>query len=307
MSNPFLKLKAKREARGISLEEAARLTKIDLKYLEALEKGEFDKLPDPIYVKGYIRTYARELGIDAIPLLRYYREFEKQLPSPLEIVEEDDKKPSLSRSKTASVGTRRKKKKVSKLSQWMKLPQSLSKKQRIGIFVVAGILLVSISGLTFWLVSDDSPSAAESAQTESDEKNQTTDSQQTTTSSTAEERPIVSLLKSSESYKYGDYYGVKNVDEVQVTIKANGSTYIRVRGGGPTGEILMAGDLAQGETKTFSHGDWLSVRIDHPDQAELSVNGVKIVTSEQKEISLYQFKKDDGSGSQEKLESEGNE
>lgn len=296
MSNPFLKLKKRREARGISLEEAARLTNIDIKYLEALEKAEFDKLPDPMYVKGYIRTYARELGIDALPLLRYYREFEKQLPSPLEIVEEnqEDEKPSLSRTQTM----KRKKKSSLKHSQWMKWPKSLSKKQRIIAIAVAGVLLVTVTGTTYWLLSDDSTSSAESAQSETVDGGQTANSQQETASAVKEDRPSVTLIKSSESSKYGDYYGVQNIDQVQVKIKADETTYIRVRGGGPTGEILMAGDLAKGEEKTFTHDQWLSVRIDHPNRAELSINGVTIVTSEQKEIALYQFIKDDGNGLQ---------
>jgi len=294
MSNPFLKLREARETKGISIEEAAELTHIDPEYLEALEKGDFDKLPDPMYVRGFIRTYARQLGVDSLPLIRHYKEIEKEFQPP-QSGETDSQEQAFSRSRAATL-REREKRGAKKHLQWKKwVPTSLTKRQRVVILAAAaGVVLVS--GLAYWLLSDDS-SSAESAQPKTNaEAEKVSDSQNGTGSFAAEDRPVVTLLKSSESSKYGDYYGVQKVEQVKVTIKANESTYIRVRGGGPQGEVLADEQLAQGKTKTFTHDDWLSVRIDHPDLVELSVNGVKIETSELKEVSLFQFKKDDGSG-----------
>ena len=58
------KLRREREMRGITLEEIAEATKIGSRSLRALETEDFDKLPGGIFNKGFVRSYARYLGID---------------------------------------------------------------------------------------------------------------------------------------------------------------------------------------------------------------------------------------------------
>src|SRR4029077_3582041 len=56
-----------REARlrkGLDFPEAEHATKVRGRYLRALEDEEFDALPAPTYVKGFLRTYADYLGLD---------------------------------------------------------------------------------------------------------------------------------------------------------------------------------------------------------------------------------------------------
>ncbi len=50
--------------RGVTLEEIAEATKIGTRSLRALEKQEFDKLPGGIFNKGFVRAYAKFLGLD---------------------------------------------------------------------------------------------------------------------------------------------------------------------------------------------------------------------------------------------------
>ncbi|HEY5974267.1 MAG TPA: RodZ domain-containing protein [Geobacteraceae bacterium] len=64
-----------RESRGVSLDEAATVTRIGKNYLLALEEGEFDKLPNPAYVKGFLRVYAGFLGLSGdLVVARYERQ-----------------------------------------------------------------------------------------------------------------------------------------------------------------------------------------------------------------------------------------
>ena len=58
------RLKREREMRGVSLEEIAESTKIGKRNLLALETEEFDKLPGGIFNKGFVRAYAKYLGLD---------------------------------------------------------------------------------------------------------------------------------------------------------------------------------------------------------------------------------------------------
>lgn len=67
------RLRAARDSRGLSLLTAEEETKIRRKYLEALEAGRRDELPDEVYVKGYIRTYGNYLGLDGAALVGEYK------------------------------------------------------------------------------------------------------------------------------------------------------------------------------------------------------------------------------------------
>ncbi|MFN7939995.1 MAG: DUF4115 domain-containing protein [Thermoanaerobaculia bacterium] len=57
-------LRRQREARSISLREIADSTKISVRYLEALEQDRFDVLPAQVFVRGFLREYARFVGLD---------------------------------------------------------------------------------------------------------------------------------------------------------------------------------------------------------------------------------------------------
>ena len=58
-----------RTTRGLSLDEIARSTNITMRYLQAIERGEFEKLPGGIYTRSYIRQYAQAAGADEAMLL----------------------------------------------------------------------------------------------------------------------------------------------------------------------------------------------------------------------------------------------
>jgi cytoskeletal protein RodZ len=62
-----------RRNRGISLEQIAESTKINIRSLKAIECGDFKKLPGGIYNTSYIRQYAKAIDFDESELLAFYR------------------------------------------------------------------------------------------------------------------------------------------------------------------------------------------------------------------------------------------
>jgi cytoskeleton protein RodZ len=66
-------LEGARARRGLDIETVAERTKIRAKYLRALETEDWDVLPSTAYAKGFLRTYARLLGLDADALVDEYR------------------------------------------------------------------------------------------------------------------------------------------------------------------------------------------------------------------------------------------
>lgn len=69
---PGAVLRGAREAAGLSREEVARSLNLEKRIVEALESDDVERLPEPAYVKGYLRAYARLLDLDTHELLEAY-------------------------------------------------------------------------------------------------------------------------------------------------------------------------------------------------------------------------------------------
>jgi cytoskeleton protein RodZ len=67
-------LEKKRLEKGLSLKEVEQATKIRTRYLEGLEREDPTSLPDPVYARGFLKTYANFLGLDGEQLSRAFRD-----------------------------------------------------------------------------------------------------------------------------------------------------------------------------------------------------------------------------------------
>jgi cytoskeletal protein RodZ len=76
-------LREARETKGYTLAEVQEQTRISMRFLEALEGGEYDALPTAVHVRGFLRNYARFLGLDPEPLLNRYLVQHAHRPHPL--------------------------------------------------------------------------------------------------------------------------------------------------------------------------------------------------------------------------------
>jgi cytoskeleton protein RodZ len=84
------RLRRAREKAGLSLEELATRTKIQQRILEAIEAGDFKRVPGGLFVRGFLRSYAREVGLDPEEVVaQYLAEFEPALLTP-EVPDEPD-------------------------------------------------------------------------------------------------------------------------------------------------------------------------------------------------------------------------
>ena len=68
------KLRALREERKLSIESISFYTKIQKKYLAALEANDFEKIGNSVYVQNFIKAYSRVLGVPHRPLIELYRD-----------------------------------------------------------------------------------------------------------------------------------------------------------------------------------------------------------------------------------------
>lgn len=73
-------LRNAREARGLDLRDAAQQTRISINYLKAIEDEDFSKLPGEIFVKGFLKNYARFLRLPEDEVVKRYGERAKSQP-----------------------------------------------------------------------------------------------------------------------------------------------------------------------------------------------------------------------------------
>src|SRR5947209_8814558 len=89
------RLRREREMRSITLDEIAESTKIARRHLEALEKERLNRLPGGVFNKGFVRAYAKFLGIDEDEAVADYAAAANEQPEPedkfpLEVHEQPD-------------------------------------------------------------------------------------------------------------------------------------------------------------------------------------------------------------------------
>lgn len=120
------RLRKLRSERRIAINEASRITRIQVQYLEYLEEGRYEKLPADVYVKGFLRSYGDFLGVDPHSLIKLF-EKEKGIKKNLE----ESKNPQAQKNNTV---------KAVNISSFVLTPQKI-------IFVV--VVVVIISGLAY--------------------------------------------------------------------------------------------------------------------------------------------------------------
>lgn len=71
-------LREAREAKGLTLAEVQKATRINTRFVEALESSDYSALPTPVHVRGFLRNYARFLELNPEPLLDRYSASQNQ-------------------------------------------------------------------------------------------------------------------------------------------------------------------------------------------------------------------------------------
>lgn len=133
-------LAKKREALGMSVQEVADTLHITMHFVRALEADDHDKLPNDVFIKGYLRSYAGLLHLDPTVIVNVYLDYTGTQASPV-----------------AQSGTRRK-------------PIN---RRRISWLVVSGVAFVGVA-ITLWLFSSGSAEPERPAPSAADTPNVTT-------------------------------------------------------------------------------------------------------------------------------------
>lgn len=291
-----------RQQKQIKLTEMEKKTRIPFRYLEAIDQGEFSKIPAGIIGQNYIRTYAKCVGIDSATMVRLFdtstqtRHIEYQQTQPrfarFDQIEEKEEVPNhnsrqddqydlvdLTSPQIPARRSARDRFQTTSMyvSRRLKHIQEVEVKQ-IPWYGWMGIVVIALAiPLSFYAFGEDSSSKAVNSPT----------SVATITSNP--NRPKIELQSNSESQKTSDVYHLSNVDKVELTIVAKGATTLKVYQGSSTGSLVKEVKLSADKVEKFEDPKGLYVRIGRPDQVQLKVNEIQIDTSDVKNVQAYQF------------------
>lgn len=129
-----LKLKNKREENGVSIEEAAEDLKMRPSQISSLEEGKKEDFQDVLFLKNFIRDYAKYLGLDSEKLLDEFNEFMFDFTSKISLSDIEKAKEEIESEKKNEI----------------KSPYTKETKNKINIpkyvYIIIGVILVMFLG-----------------------------------------------------------------------------------------------------------------------------------------------------------------
>ncbi|MDR7316033.1 RodZ domain-containing protein [Brevibacillus nitrificans] len=278
-------LQRAREEKGITLDDIQRITKIQRRYLEAIERGHFHVLPGHFYARAFIKSYAEAVGLDPNHIMSH---FQSDLPAqpPTEQVER------LRRRRVASTNS------PLQAGRWVtKTLLVLFIALIIGVIYIAavnngGTMTQPVPGGTvnpgaeIVTPGNGGGGAATSpiAQTPQPPSNvtPTTDPGTVTTDPVTETPKTTITFESQQGSMYN--YAVQGEEKMTVKLKVKDDRSWFGVSEGKGKKYVAEGELKKGEEKTIELGKSAYVRLGKPMMVELTVNGVVVDTSKMKSM-----------------------
>lgn len=272
-------LQRAREEKGISLDDVQKTTKIQRRYLEAIERGHFHILPGHFYARAFIKSYAEAVGLDPNQILTHFQE---DLPSqpPQEQMER------LRRRRVAQT------KEPLQAGRWVTKTLFV-----LFVVLVIGVIYTAIlkgngydtspvPGNNATNVPDvNNPSAtpaaepsAPSAQNPPAVNNNSTNPIKTPPAVSTEESGIASSQVTFVSQQGSVYrYTVKATDKISIHVKATNKCWFEVREtSSKSSKSFERSMLNSGDEKTIEAPKTAYVIIGSPPAVEISVNNSPI-------------------------------
>lgn len=270
------RLKEARQAKGLSLDNLQEMTKIQKRYLEAIEEGNFDIMPGAFYVRAFIKQYAEAVGLDAEELLVTYK-----LDVPKTSSEEV----------TQSIQTTPSRRKISRSSS-NKFMENMPK------IIVA--LFIIVLFVTFWILlqkklGDDTPQEEETtpaveyvqpgdnAAEEAPADDTTEDAAEEPAEEVVEEEPVeetpAQTIAPGEIQGDGvtTVYNVSGTETLNIRVEAAGLTWIGIRNTAGAEQVearaYNAGEVVEHDSTANRYA---RIRLGDSTQAKVFVNDQEV-------------------------------
>ncbi|NMD69546.1 helix-turn-helix domain-containing protein [Bacillus sp. DNRA2] len=281
------RLKQAREEKGLSLDDLQTLTKIQKRYLQGIEEGNYSMMPGKFYVRAFIKQYAEAVGIDHEELFESYK---ADIPP----VYDEQINENISRVQTKKT-----------------LPAGSSKVLDLLPKILLGVLVVGVVAVIYLFAQknagdDEKKEAAKGSQEvkieESEDLKKTEETSATSDKKNAEDKKAED--KSKDDSKADEQkndekkqeekatqalavvsaqgnetaYELKNADKFELTVTTTGETWINILNG--KGTSFFQGMLKKGATESqtvdFSKETEAVVVVGRSSDTEIFVNGQKL-------------------------------
>lgn len=272
------RLKEAREARGYSLDDLQTITKIQKRYLQGIEEGDYSTMPGKFYVRAFIKQYAEAVGIEPEELFDHYKQdipssYNEELPEQLSRVKT---------RKTIPAGN-------SKVFDF--LPQVL-----IGVFIIGALVLLyyflqqnagkesenQVTDENQTVKFEESEDLKEEPKKEEEAKadSEDVDKKEEKTEEKAEEQPTQELAVVTAQGNETTYE-LKNASKFEVKVATTGETWVNILNG--KGFSFFQGMLKVGATdsQTFdlSKETEAVIVIGRSTETQVFVNGQQLTYS----------------------------
>ena len=253
-------LRQEREKQNLTIKDVEKGTSIRALYIESIEKGEYDKLPGEAYTKGFIRSYANFLKLDANALVKQYmqennpekmaaqeqaRADEEKARAAQQAVEREAPQPR--RSAPRRSASRREQGYGSSFSTGADFEQRVNAAHRRQNMLLALIVVIVVgAGAFFLLSSDDQQAPAPQAK----------QTQQAAKSAPQEQAPAAAPEK-----KYED---------VEVKAEFSNRCWPSVKADGKT---IYEGTVEKGKSMEWKADDKMVITFGDAGAASVTVNG----------------------------------
>ena len=222
------KLRTARIEKGYTLDDLQQITKIQKRYLIAIEEGNFDALPGDFYVRAFIKQYADTVGIDSDALLT---QFQQDIPDtqPQEYVEQSVESQS---RKTRAVAD----KPVNKLRRY--LPQIVIAVVAVLIIAVAYVVTFKSSQSNKQAIPDTASSVTVSSKKKSSSSSKASSKSSSKSSSASDKSTSSSKKKAKKSSS-----SKKSSDKLSVAVaaEANSAQAVTVKNWPTTANTITVG------------------------------------------------------------------
>jgi cytoskeletal protein RodZ len=236
------KLRNERERQKLTIQDIAKGTSIRSVYIDAIEKGEYDKLPGKVYAKGFVRNYASFLRMDADAAVHQFSE--ENHPEDVAAAVETEERLQAAEERTRNEVR-------NKLATGSDFREHVSESNnRQNAWLIAVIVLLVAGGAYFLFAMDDGNTASKAPA-----KQVTQSAKKTTSSKPGEKKQEEPAVK---------------VDGVELMAKFTDRCWTQVVADGKT---VYEGTMEAGKSETWKGKSKVVITAGNAGAVELSVNG----------------------------------
>ncbi len=257
------RMQREREMRSISLDEIAEHTKISKRNLSALEEENFSQLPGGIFNKGFVRAYAKYLGIDEEQAVSDYlaaetEKLRKKIPIPIDQGKTSDTRTDLALMERMAAAKETE-------------PQS---DQAAGFMkaAIALVVLLGLGGLGYrWMQSRKAPPAAPIEAKAPVLAHQEVPAPPPAAPHSANDPKLISVpATASTPPEIKPVVAQPPASAFSLALKTKEESWVQVKA---DGKVLMEGVLAPNSSKSFDANKEIVIKLGNAPGVELAYNG----------------------------------